>query len=270
METPDKILEQIRNLLNRTTANGCSENEAASAAFLVEKLLRKYNLSLADVKDSEPQNVVIWPSGITIEDGALADWVVSLQYAACLLCMVKGVTTNDGAKRGFAFIGSQTDCLSAEQLFVFFVQQAETASEKAFEQAIVPTASFTNGFTMFTVTTTSFGYGGFSMGSGGSVQNTPEAKAKFQGAFLIGYAHQLEQRVTRHMAERNREQESAGLVRFKTQEVEQFMEQQLPGVAEKPYQPEGRKPPDMSEMNAIQRGAMAAANVPIHADKALT
>jgi hypothetical protein len=47
--TDETILQKIRAMLNRTTANGCTEAEAMTAAAMVAKLMDRYNLSAADV-----------------------------------------------------------------------------------------------------------------------------------------------------------------------------------------------------------------------------
>ena len=47
--TDETILQKIRAMLNRTTANGCTEAEAMTAAAMVAKLMDRYNLSDADV-----------------------------------------------------------------------------------------------------------------------------------------------------------------------------------------------------------------------------
>lgn len=50
-----KVLEKIQHLLKKTTANGCTEDEAMAAASKVQELLGKYNLDLASVKDGNQQ-----------------------------------------------------------------------------------------------------------------------------------------------------------------------------------------------------------------------
>lgn len=49
----DKIKDIISKLLNRTTANGCTEGEAAVALAKARNLLAKYNLSVQDLDSDE-------------------------------------------------------------------------------------------------------------------------------------------------------------------------------------------------------------------------
>lgn len=53
----EQVLEQIKRLLNMTTERGCTENEAASAAVMVQNLLFKYKLSIAEVKDLKDEEL---------------------------------------------------------------------------------------------------------------------------------------------------------------------------------------------------------------------
>lgn len=47
MTNMDKMAEKIQNLLNKTTANGATEEEAKSALLMAQKLMAKYNIDLA-------------------------------------------------------------------------------------------------------------------------------------------------------------------------------------------------------------------------------
>lgn len=46
----EKLHRQIRALLSKTVGNGCSEAEAASAAGILQELLTRHNLSMADLE----------------------------------------------------------------------------------------------------------------------------------------------------------------------------------------------------------------------------
>lgn len=50
-----KHIERIRALKNKTVANGCTEEEALSAARLADELMSKYDLSLSDVEMRESE-----------------------------------------------------------------------------------------------------------------------------------------------------------------------------------------------------------------------
>lgn len=49
----DSIKKRIFGLMQKTTGNGCTEDEAILAAKKVQELLRKYQLSLSDIKIKE-------------------------------------------------------------------------------------------------------------------------------------------------------------------------------------------------------------------------
>lgn len=46
----DSIIKKIKFLKEKTTANGCSESEAMSAAEIISRLLREYDLSMTEVE----------------------------------------------------------------------------------------------------------------------------------------------------------------------------------------------------------------------------
>jgi len=48
----DKIIEQIRSILNKTVENGATEAETASAAGMAQKLLAKHRLTMADLAET--------------------------------------------------------------------------------------------------------------------------------------------------------------------------------------------------------------------------
>lgn len=256
----DRILDQIRALLDRTTDRGCTEHEAANAAFLVENLLRKHNLTLSDV--GEKSEVGIKYSELAISLDINSDWLVALHGCACSLCMVNGMTFESEGFRRFAFVGNDIDCASSEQIFRFFSDSACKATASALSQAL--TASPTQ--TLDSMVVVAICYMGYL--ERGRVEDTPESKAKFEAAFLLGYAGQLQQRVWRYLQHRETK-ESQGLVRFKGAEATEFMQKEFPGVAEKQHVYQDHTSKTYEDSVAIRLGMMAAFNTPISTDKAL-
>jgi len=55
----EKMLFKIEMLMRKTVENGCSPSEAAIAANLVQDLLKKYKLSISDIKTSEKEDINI-------------------------------------------------------------------------------------------------------------------------------------------------------------------------------------------------------------------
>ncbi|MGQ0672118.1 MAG: DUF2786 domain-containing protein [Hyphomicrobium sp.] len=52
-----KIIEKVRALLSMTTANGCTEAEALTAAGMASKLMEEYDLALGDVRSIEDERI---------------------------------------------------------------------------------------------------------------------------------------------------------------------------------------------------------------------
>jgi hypothetical protein len=65
---PENITERIRHLLNMTAEHGCSEAEASNAMAKATDLLEKYNLSIAEIKTSSPQEADLIRGEIQYED----------------------------------------------------------------------------------------------------------------------------------------------------------------------------------------------------------
>lgn len=49
----DKVIAMIEKILRKTTANGCTEAEEASAMAVAQSMLRKYGLSMLDIERSK-------------------------------------------------------------------------------------------------------------------------------------------------------------------------------------------------------------------------
>jgi len=55
-QTNEDIIRRVRALMEKTTANGCSEAEAMAASEMVSRLMNKYQLDLTDIKLKETAN----------------------------------------------------------------------------------------------------------------------------------------------------------------------------------------------------------------------
>lgn len=53
-----KIIDRIKNLLNKTVENGCTEEEAKTALLMARKLMIKHKLNENDIKDSNEDDIV--------------------------------------------------------------------------------------------------------------------------------------------------------------------------------------------------------------------
>ena len=55
----EEIISKIRKLLAMTEKNGCSEGEAMTAALMAQKLMAKYNLTIADIEDDTSKGKIV-------------------------------------------------------------------------------------------------------------------------------------------------------------------------------------------------------------------
>src|SRR4051794_38439383 len=63
------IVDRIRHLLNKTTANGCSENEAAIAYRMATRLMAEHELEMADVKVEDSPTGDDWAEAMAADTG---------------------------------------------------------------------------------------------------------------------------------------------------------------------------------------------------------
>lgn len=257
MNIEERVLDQIRALLQMTTDRGCTESEAANAAMLVERILAKHNLDASQV--GEKEEVKFIPSAMTCPESESADWLVSLAHCASLICSCKGlVFSGDGFTR-FGWVGNDTDCSSAECLFQYFVENAKKCAQDALNFGHQQTQMFGSPFFV--------SYSAFQTG----LPTTEERKAKFESAFVRGYSIQLSQRVQSHhqTAQQERRESESALVRHKSDEVDAFLAKVMPEGERKDYQMNQDGPQDMSEAIAIQKGMQAACGLPLNNNKAI-
>jgi len=57
MSVSESLLKKVQGLLSKTVDNGCSVAEAATAAALAQKLITEHRLSMADLDDSETEEI---------------------------------------------------------------------------------------------------------------------------------------------------------------------------------------------------------------------
>jgi hypothetical protein len=119
----EKILERIRALLSKTVDNGCTEQEAISAAEMVSKLLDKYDLSASDLEKEEPSDFARKGSPIVddIDD--------RLWKPASAIEMLTGTRywRGDGM---LVFFGRSSDVEIAEYILKICERAMRTASER--------------------------------------------------------------------------------------------------------------------------------------------
>lgn len=105
----DTILQRVTNLLNKTVANGCTEEEAAAAVSLATKLLLKYNLDLAAVNGFNQAKTPLTHLYISCQTGYKAyEWQSQLgaAIARVTLCNKYLIMSHSQTQRQLLFIGT--------------------------------------------------------------------------------------------------------------------------------------------------------------------
>lgn len=109
MSTPNitSIIEKIQALLNKTTDNGCTEEEAASAAAMAQKLLDKYNLDMAAVNNAAQEQDPLADYGFIqfqySKDGYNRHWEATLLFTLAPRFHCRGLYSG-GPNTGCSYI----------------------------------------------------------------------------------------------------------------------------------------------------------------------
>ena len=108
----EKIATRIQALLNKTVDNGCSEEEAMSAAELVGKLMREYDLSMTEIEFKD-ENFI---THIIKTESKIASHIHTLVSAIAYFTDTK-VWFNRGATIEYSFFGSEKDTQIADYIY---------------------------------------------------------------------------------------------------------------------------------------------------------
>lgn len=132
MADNERILNLIKNLLNKTVENGCTEEEATSAAEKAQELLFKYNLETIDVDNYKKQDDKGIESDVfkaIFRDKKFAyrpfhELIFSVsEYNFC-----KGYVIGDTWAR---FVGRKTDIIVAKEIFEYVTDQILRLADEA-------------------------------------------------------------------------------------------------------------------------------------------
>ena len=109
------MLAKLRAMAGRTTAAGCSEAEALSAAEMLGKMLDQYGFSHADLGKVAREEI---KEHRLTECGAVIGNVSRVATSVADFCDVKvWKSTMDGS---LTFFGRESDCLVAKQMMISF------------------------------------------------------------------------------------------------------------------------------------------------------
>ena len=145
-EKQQKIMERISNLLAKTVENGCTAEEAASAATMAQKLIAKYHVDMREYTESEDVG--------TDTDMIQKPWQQTLAttIARNTCCDVVGskVPGSRGVKR-LTFIGRETDRLAVLQMYdrlMFACVRGISAEKKHYKEVYGHTRGVENSYAM--------------------------------------------------------------------------------------------------------------------------
>ena len=141
-----KIMERINNLLSKTVENGCTPEEAASAAAMAQKLIAKHHVDMREFSESEEVG--------TDTDMIQKPWQQTLAttIAQNTCCDVVGssVPGRRGSKR-LTFIGRETDRFAVLQMYdrlLWACRQGISAEKKHYKEIYGHTRGVENSYAM--------------------------------------------------------------------------------------------------------------------------
>ena len=141
-----KIMERISNLLAKTVENGCTPEEAASAATMAQRLIAKYHIDMREYVESEDVGIDTdmiqkpWQQTLatTIAQNTCCD-VVGTSFRGCR-----------GTKR-LTFIGRETDRLAVLQMYdrlLMVCMRGISAEKKHYKEVYGHTRGVENSYAM--------------------------------------------------------------------------------------------------------------------------
>lgn len=119
-----KIMDRIAKLLSKTTENGCTPEEAATASKMAQKLIAKHHI---DMRAYEPEEINTGRADIT------RDWMHTLATAVAsnMCCKVVGSTFR--RKKYLTFVGRDTDreaCIKTWEMMVAVCKRGATIEKR--------------------------------------------------------------------------------------------------------------------------------------------
>ena len=124
--TREDALDRVQKLLNRTTANGCTEAEATVAAGQAQKLMLKHNIEALDLDTEEDEEIRTWEDPLDVMPNRLKHtWRGQL---AMVICRHNGSTVFwgwAGWKPKLTIAGRASDVTTTRYLYNFVVREME-------------------------------------------------------------------------------------------------------------------------------------------------
>ncbi len=134
-EEKESVLKRIQKLLQMSTENGASENEAMLAADKAQKLLQEHNLSISDLKDDD-QVEPMDSEDIEVERDL---WKGYIRGATAKLYFCKTYTTMKLDKhyrrvKVITFVGRKSNRMVATEMCKYFINTVDRLAAEEFRE----------------------------------------------------------------------------------------------------------------------------------------
>ena len=124
------IINKIKNLLNKTTENGCTVEEAASAIALAQKLISRHNLSMMDIETAEEEVIANFGAVPGSEGQRISTWKSALANVlannnSCRVYIHSFRDMNRGLHQQINIIGRDSDVQIVNYMFHYISREIE-------------------------------------------------------------------------------------------------------------------------------------------------
>lgn len=125
----EKILNKIKNILNKTTENGATEEEAQSAMLMAQKMMAKHNLSMSDIDIGSSTNKEVIDVSF-MEFKKMPWWakhlltIVANNFRCSPYILMRGKASMP------SFIGLKEDVEIAKEIYIFAVNSIKYYSDE--------------------------------------------------------------------------------------------------------------------------------------------
>lgn len=124
----DKVMERIKKLLEITTSNGATENEAITAALKAQKLMAEYDIELSDIGDRDTTPEIV---KLQTDCGEGNKWKYRLHNIIANNFRCKSYFIGN---RYAVFYGFKQDAEIASQVFNFLYKTGNRLGDQAYNE----------------------------------------------------------------------------------------------------------------------------------------
>ena len=142
----DQIIDNIRKLYAMANHPGSNEHEAANAAKMAERLLRKHNLSISDITPEEAKSQVTESTMTKYKwtPGRAPVWAQTLSVSIaelhdCFVIWTRAAGNDEWVKKpqmNLCFVGLKADVLSAELMFDYLYTRTIALSDSWYKDTM--------------------------------------------------------------------------------------------------------------------------------------